>query len=73
MGYSSVEQKLHDSIFNWALRIWLNREKGDQDYEYVRVVEGRGGRDVVAAEKMKVALLEEFSNILQSGEFRDGV
>ena len=58
---------------NRALRVWLKRDKGSQDHEHVRIVEGRGARDVVAAEKMKVELLEEFSNILQSDEFRAGV
>jgi len=58
---------------NWALQIWLKREKGNQDHEYVRIVEGRGVGDVISAEKMKDALLEEFSKIPQSGEFRAGV
>lgn len=58
---------------NWALRIWLKRENGDQDYEYVRIVEGLGVRDVYAAEKMKAVLLEAFGSIPQRGEFRAGV
>lgn len=58
---------------NWALRVWLMREIGDEDHEYVRIVEGGGIRDVVAAEDMKAILLEEFSSIPQRGEFRAGV
>jgi hypothetical protein len=58
---------------NWALRVWLKREDGEQDHEYVKIVEGRGVRDIVAAEKMKIALLEEFSRTPQRGELRAGV
>jgi predicted patatin/cPLA2 family phospholipase len=58
---------------NWALRVWLKREKRDQNHKYARIVEGGGVRDVVAAEKMMDALLEDFSNIPQSGELRAGV
>jgi hypothetical protein len=58
---------------NWALRVWLKRENGDKDHEYVGIVEGGGIRDVVAAEGMKAILLEEFSSIPQRGEFRAGV
>jgi hypothetical protein len=39
----------------------------------VKIVEGRGVRDIVAAEKMKIALLEEFSRTPQRGELRAGV
>jgi len=48
---------------NWALRIWLKREKSDQDHEHVRIVEGGGVRDVVAVERMRATLLEEFNKI----------
>lgn len=58
---------------NWALRAWLKRGYGDEDHEYVRIVEGRGVRDVLTAEKMKTALLEEFGRSPQKGEFRAGV
>lgn len=58
---------------NWALRVWLKRESGEQDHEYVKIVEGREVRDVIAAEKMKAALLEEFSRTPQRDEFRAGV
>ena len=50
---------------NWALRVWLKRDNDDQDQEYVRVIEGGGVRDMLAAEKMKVVLLEEMSRIPQ--------
>ena len=58
---------------NWALRVWLKREDGKQDYEYVRIVEDGGLKDVLAAEKMKAALLEEFSRTSQRGEFCAGI
>lgn len=58
---------------NWALRVWLKRGNGDQDHVYARIVESGGVRDVVAAEKMKAVLLEEFNSISQRGEFRAGV
>lgn len=58
---------------NWALRVWLKREDGKQDYEYVRIVEGGGLKDVLTAEKMKGALLEEFGRTPQRGECRAGV
>lgn len=58
---------------NWALRVWLKPEKRDQNHKYARIVEGGGVRDVVVAEKMMDALLEDISNIPQSGKLRAGV
>jgi hypothetical protein len=48
---------------NWALRVWLKPEKRDQNHKYARIVEGGGVRDVVAVERMRATLLEEFNKI----------